>query len=107
MILKTKMDFDLLAGEHAKCLTGIDGHVERLVCLQTISFFVQDGDLFHLVDAVVFDDSGLRIKGDHVVILIVPCHCKGTDNIISSVMAVHALLCDIILEIQEPDLPIA
>ena len=107
MIFETEMDLDFLAGEHTKCLAGIDGHVERLISLLTISFFIQNGDLFHLIDAVVFDDSCSRIKGNHVIVLIVPCHRKGTDNIISSVMAVHALLGDIILEIQEPDLPIA
>ena len=107
MIFETEMNLDLLAGEHAECLTRIDGHIERLVSVLTISFFIQNGDLFHLIDAVVFDDPCSRIKGHHVVVLIVPCHCKWADNIISSTMSVHALLGDIILEIQEPDLPIA
>ena len=107
MIFETEMDLDLLAGEHAKCLTRIDGHVERLISVLTVSFFIQNGDLFHLIDAVVFDDPCSRIKGNHVIVLIVPCHRKGADNVIGSAMTVHALLGDIILEIQEPDLPIA
>ena len=106
MIFETEMDIDLLTGEHAKGLASIDSHVERLISFLTISFFIQNGDLFHLIDAVVFDDPCSRIKGHHVVVLIVPCHCKWADNIISSTMSVHALLGDIILEIQEPDLPI-
>ena len=48
MIFETEMNLDLLAGEHAECLTRIDGHIERLVSVQTISFFIQNGDLFHL-----------------------------------------------------------
>ena len=106
VIFKPHLYLDLFAGEHTEGFAGVDRHVQRLIDLLTVPLVIQRGDLFHLVHAVVLDDSSLRVIGHQIVVFIVPGHGEGTDYIVCAAVAVLPLLGHIVLKVQKPDLPV-
>ena len=71
-VLTAEGDVSFLSGEHSEGLFGVNRHVEVLKQLCAASFFFGDADIHHFVDPIMADFVLFAVKGNHIIILVVP-----------------------------------
>ncbi len=71
-VVHVELDFFLLAAVHAKGRLGIRRHVKILELLGAVALLVDGVGLEHLVHTVMFNRLAEIVKGNQIVILVVP-----------------------------------
>ena len=105
-IMETQLDHLFVPSEHPEGLSGIARQIKTAEFFPAFSFYAEQPDMQHLVHAEMFQDAGIHIITDQIIILIVPGQRPGAHLIVFSPFFQPDLLGNGPFEIPELNLPV-